>query len=738
VAEHGRLRVQGNRIVGQHGQPVRLRGMSFFWSQWMAQYWNKDLVHWMRSDWKVSVLRAAMGVEMGGHLENPKKETQKVVEVVKAAIQEGIYIIIDWHDHNANQHQQEASSFFDFMAREFGHFPNVLFETFNEPVQQSWSREIKPYHQALVGVIRQHSSNIIILGTRLWSQAVDEASQDPVSGEDLAYTLHFYASTHKEDLRNRARTALRNNKALFVTEWGTCEASGDGALNFGEVNNWMKFLEENKISDVNWAISDKAESCSALRGGASSGGGWSQSQLTQSGAFVRNSIAGKDGAHPDPSSEECADPEDNCRSSLCCKTPGWKCFEKDAKWAGCRPDCSPGIHSWDPWEYRTPWTCKLLTSVNVGPTGTPTPVEPAPQGSPVQRHGRLKVQGNKIVDEHGQPVRLRGMSFFWSQWMGQYWNTNVVRWLKQDWKVSLLRAAMGVEMGGHLENPKHETQKVVEIVKAAIQEGIYIIIDWHDHNANQHQQQASEFFDFVAREFGQYPNVLFETFNEPVEQSWSKEIKPYHQALVGVIRQHSSNIIILGTRLWSQAVDEASQDPVAGENLAYTLHFYASTHKEDLRNRARTALRNNKALFVTEWGTCEASGNGALNFGEVSNWMKFLDENSISDANWAISDKAESCSALQGGASATGGWPENQLTQSGAFVRNSIRGRSDLVTLSAIETDAIPSRSDESQSTCLLIAVLGLGLVTAFAVIVRVRLAARTYLDVEAGSEVLE
>jgi len=111
VAEHGRLRVQGNRIGGQHGQPVRLRGMSFFWSQWMAQYWNKDLVHWMRSDWKVSVLRAAMGVEMGGHLENPKKETQKVVEVVKAAIQEGIYIIIDWHDHNANQHQQEASSF---------------------------------------------------------------------------------------------------------------------------------------------------------------------------------------------------------------------------------------------------------------------------------------------------------------------------------------------------------------------------------------------------------------------------------------------------------------------------------------------------------------------------------------------------------------------------------------------------------------------------------------------------
>jgi hypothetical protein len=37
-------------------------------------------------------------------------------------------------------------------------------------------------------------------------------------------------------------------------------------------------------------------------------------------------------------------------------------------------------------------------------------------------------------------------------------------------------------------------------------------------------------------------------------------------------------------------VDVAANDPVSGINLCYTLHFYAATHKQALRDKAQVAL----------------------------------------------------------------------------------------------------------------------------------------------------
>src|SRR4028118_79713 len=107
------------------------------------------------------------------------------------------------------------------MAQRYGNTPNVIYETWNEPLNYSWSGIIKPYHQAVIGSIRQHDpDNIIICGTRNWSQEVDEAAASPISGSNIAYTLHFYASTHGAGLRSKASTALSRGVALFATEYG--------------------------------------------------------------------------------------------------------------------------------------------------------------------------------------------------------------------------------------------------------------------------------------------------------------------------------------------------------------------------------------------------------------------------------------------------------------------------------------------------------------------------------------
>ena len=295
--------------------------------------------------------------------------------------------------------------------------------------------------------------------------------------------------------------------------------------------------------------------------------------------------------------------------------------------------------------------------------------------SAVEQHGQLRVQGNRIVDKNGKPVQLRGMSFFWSQWIGKYYNADVVNWLVSDWNCNIVRAALAVGSGGYLENPAQEKAKIIAVVDAAIKAGIYVIIDWHDHNAEQHTDEARKFFGEMARRYAKSPNVIYETFNEPLDKAdWSTVIKPYHEAVIREIRRYDpDNIIVCGTRTWSQRVDEASKDPLKFANIAYTLHFYAATHKQYLRDIATTALKNGIALMVTEFGTTEASGNGVVDTEETKKWFAFLDANGISWCNWSVADKNETSAALKTGASERGGWAESQITPSGLFVRNEAR-----------------------------------------------------------------
>ncbi|MES2824632.1 MAG: cellulase family glycosylhydrolase [Pseudomonadota bacterium] len=290
----------------------------------------------------------------------------------------------------------------------------------------------------------------------------------------------------------------------------------------------------------------------------------------------------------------------------------------------------------------------------------------------------ITVSGNKVLFG-GQVGSVAGNSMFWSNtgWgQEKYYNANVVSWLKNDWKSKLVRAAMGADTeagGGYLTDTSNKT-RVFALVDAAIANDMYVIIDWHSHTAHQTRAQAITFFKEMATKYGHTNNVIYEIFNEPKQISWANDVKPYAQAVISAIREiDPDNLIVVGTPTWSQDVDVASTSPITGyANIAYTLHFYAGTHGQSLRNKAQTALNNGIALFVTEWGSVNADGNGAVNYGETEAWVAFMKANNISNANWALSDKAEGSSALVPGASNTGGWTSNQLTASGALAKDII------------------------------------------------------------------
>ena len=297
--------------------------------------------------------------------------------------------------------------------------------------------------------------------------------------------------------------------------------------------------------------------------------------------------------------------------------------------------------------------------------------------SPVEKHGALTVKDGKLTDKNGEVVVLRGMSLFWSQWMPQFYNEKTVKWLVDDWNVSIIRAAMAVEAGGYLRNPEQEKAKVFAVIDACIAANIYVMVDWHDHKAVDHEKEAIAFFKEVATKYGKHPHIIYETYNEPLNTHSWEQIKKYHEAVVTEIRKiDPNNLILLGSSSWDQAVDEASKSPLEGyDNLAYTFHFYSSdrNHQERLRARADTAIKNGLCLFVSEWGVSESSGNGPFDVEKTDAWVKWMEENKLSWCVWSIADKQETSAALRPGASGDGNWKEENLTPGGKYVREKIR-----------------------------------------------------------------
>lgn len=288
------ITTSGNKVLigGQQGS---ISGNSFFWSNtgWGGEkYYNASVVSWLKADWNSRLVRAAMGVDdSGGYISDTSNKT-RLMAVVDAAIANDMYVIIDWHSHNAHNYKTQAIAFFQEMATKYGNKNNVIYEIYNEPLAVSWSSVIKPYAKDVIAAIRAiDPDNLIVVGTPNWSQDVDVAANDPITGyANIAYTLHFYAGSHGQSLRDKATTALNKNIPLFVTEWGSVNADGSGNVATSEADAWMAYMKTNNLSNANWSINDKAEGASALVAGASSTGGWVASQLTASGAYAKNAI----------------------------------------------------------------------------------------------------------------------------------------------------------------------------------------------------------------------------------------------------------------------------------------------------------------------------------------------------------------------------------------------------------------------------------------------------------------
>ena len=325
-------------------------------------------------------------------------------------------------------------------------------------------------------------------------------------------------------------------------------------------------------------------------------------------------------------------------------------------------------------------TSPAAAPVSVTESSSNEPIETPPPvisgGTPVARHGELSVNGAYLVDENGRKVQLRGMSTHGLAWFPDYVNYDTFKYLRDEWNTNCIRLAMyTAEYNGYCTGGDKAWLKslVNNGVEYATSLGMYVIIDWHVLNERTpmtYKEEAKAFFDEMSRKYANNPNVLYEICNEPNSGvSWS-EISTYANEIIPVIRRNSpDSVIIVGTPTWSQEVDKAAAAPLGYDNIMYTLHFYADTHRDSLRNTMESCIRGGLPVFISEFGMCDASGNGAVNESESNKWKALIDKYNISYMCWNLANKGETSSIIQSGCSKLYGWNDGDLGQQGRLIR---------------------------------------------------------------------
>lgn len=305
-------------------------------------------------------------------------------------------------------------------------------------------------------------------------------------------------------------------------------------------------------------------------------------------------------------------------------------------------------------------------------------------GTPFADHGQLSVKGTDIVDDSGKKYQLKGVSTHGITWFPDYVNKSAFQSIRDDWGANLVRLAMYTDTGdsnGYCSGgDKDSIKKLVdEGVSAATELGMYVIVDWHilnDNDPNTHIDDAKEFFGDVSAKYSSNHNVIYEICNEPNGGTSWADIKSYAETIIPVIRENDKNaIIIVGTPNWSQDVDIVSDDPITGyDNIMYAVHFYAATHKDDLRNKVKTAISNGLPVFVSEFSLCDASGNGEIDYDSSDAWFELINDNDLSYASWSLCNKNETSALLRPESQDASDITVDDLSDTGKYVREKIQG----------------------------------------------------------------
>ncbi|MBZ8181009.1 glycoside hydrolase family 5 protein [Oscillatoria salina] len=157
---------------------------------------------------------------------------------------------------------------------------------------------------------------------------------------------------------------------------------------------------------------------------------------------------------------------------------------------------------------------------------------------------------------------------------------------------------------GYNENPQGYYENFLKpAADKCLEEKVYCIIDWHYvKNPAEYADETRNFWRDIAPKFKDYPNIMFEVFNEnKTKTSWA-EWKEIVQPWVDLIRAAApQNIIIVGAPHWNQHFFDTSDNPITGGNIVYAPHIYPGLAQQ-FWDEWIFDFADKLPMIVTEWG----------------------------------------------------------------------------------------------------------------------------------------
>ena len=300
----------------------------------------------------------------------------------------------------------------------------------------------------------------------------------------------------------------------------------------------------------------------------------------------------------------------------------------------------------------------------------------ATTGVSLDYYGALHVEDGKLVDESGDVAVLTGVSSHGLSWYPEYVTPETIESLRNNWGINVIRLAMYTSdyngycvAGEDVQNTLKDN--IDAAVEAATENDMYVIIDWHilnDSNPNEYKAQAIQFFGEMVRKYEDNENVIYEICNEPNGDTTWEDICNYANEVIPVIRNVDSDAVILvGTPNWSSDLDSVMEAPLDYDNIMYTYHFYAGTHKSSARNTLTDALDAGLPVFISEYGFVSADGDGSVDTKEAAKWQDIIDEYQLSSCIWNLSNKAEGSALISSDCDKTADWEEEELSEQGQY-----------------------------------------------------------------------
>ena len=304
-------------------------------------------------------------------------------------------------------------------------------------------------------------------------------------------------------------------------------------------------------------------------------------------------------------------------------------------------------------------------------------------GTQLKYYGQLSVDGTRLVDENGDDALLMGVSTHGINWFPEYASAKTIKSLREDWGINVIRLAMytsdyeGYCVGGN-DNQKYLKGLIDEAVNAAIDNNMYVIIDWHilnDGNPNEYKSDAIQFFGEMVRKYESYENVIYEICNEPNGDTTWEDIREYANEVIPVIRNVDEDAIILvGTPKWSSDLYSVLENPLDFDNIMYTYHFYAGTHRSRERDKLRTAIEEGLPVFISEYGLVSADGDGNADLTEANRWFDLMREEdlNLSSCMWNLSNKDEGSAMINSDCEKVEGFTEDDISDSAKYLLDTI------------------------------------------------------------------